>query len=102
MDAFISARESSSALVIFLVAAIKYPAFQSAEERKTPSGSQFGAMHSILPGGKGKQPQGVADVAVVVGGLLVFGWTREQSEGRNRVRARIETVVPSLGTTSSC
>lgn len=82
MDAFISARESSSALVIFLVAAIKYPAFQPAEERKIPSGSQFGAMHSILPGGKGRQPQGVA-VVVVVGGAC---WCLGGPGSKGRVR----------------
>lgn len=56
MDAFISAREraaqTASVLVTFLVAAMKYLAFQPAEERKTRSGSQFGAIHSILAGGK--------------------------------------------------
>lgn len=46
------AAQTASVLVIFLVAAMKYLAFQPAEERKTCSGSQFGAIHSILAGGK--------------------------------------------------
>lgn len=73
MDAFISVRENSSALVIFLVSAMKYPAFQPAEERKARSGSQFGAIHSILARGKGRQLQGVAVVAVVWGACWCLG-----------------------------
>lgn len=46
------AAQTASVLVIFLVTAMKYLAFQPAEERKTRSGSQFGAIHSILAGGK--------------------------------------------------
>lgn len=88
------AAQTASVLVIFLVAATKYLAFQPAEERKTRSGSQFGAIHSILAGGEERAAAGGCSCGGG-GGLLVFGWTRKQKEGRNRVQAGIETVVPS-------
>lgn len=77
MDAFISAREraaqTTSVLVTFLVAAMKYLAFQPAEERKTRSGSQFGAIHSILAGGEERAAAGVAAVAVWGGACWCLG-----------------------------
>lgn len=97
------AAQTASVLVIFLVAAMKYLAFQPAEERKTRSGSQFGAIHSILAGGEERAAAGVAAVAVWGGGLAGVWVDQEAKRGSEQSPGwdRNCSALP-LGTTSSC